>query len=97
VGLVLRFLGSFSPYYFHCYYRFDILLDANLKPWLLEINYTPSFSTPTPIDKRIKCGVVADALKLINISLKNKQNYLTNEKNKMQKRVYEGLVYKLSK
>ena len=33
---------------------FDIILDYKLKPWLLEINYTPSFSCDTPIDKRIK-------------------------------------------
>jgi len=37
---------------------FDVLLDEKLKPWLLEINYTPSFTTDTPLDKLIKKGVV---------------------------------------
>ena len=69
--LVLKYLGNYLFNMFN-FIRFDILLDENCKPWLLEINYTPSFTTGAPIDKRIKCGVIADALRLINISLKNK-------------------------
>ena len=51
---------------------FDIILDYKLKPWLLEINYTPSFSTDTPLDQRIKSGVIKDALKLTNFALETK-------------------------
>ena len=54
------------------FYRFDILIDEKLKPWLLEINYTPSFHTGSELDHKIKCGVVADALKLIDVSERNK-------------------------
>ena len=51
---------------------FDVILDKKLKPWLLEINYTPSFTADTPLDKRIKEGCVYEALELMNISYKNK-------------------------
>jgi len=33
---------------------FDVLLDSKCKPWLLEVNSSPSFATDTPLDKKIK-------------------------------------------
>lgn len=33
---------------------FDVMLDSQLKPVILEVNYTPSFSTDTPLDALIK-------------------------------------------
>ena len=41
---------------------FDIILDSHLKPWLLEINHTPSFGTDTPLDYKIKYGVIKESL-----------------------------------
>lgn len=35
---------------------------------MLEVNSRPSFRTETPFDKKIKKGVIYDALKLININ-----------------------------
>ena len=52
---------------------FDILIDNNIKPWLLEVNFTPSFSTDSPLDLEIKGKLLADTLKLINISGKSKE------------------------
>ena len=40
-------------------FGFDVLLDDVLKPWLLEVNFTPSLAVDAPIDMRIKgqvCG-----------------------------------------
>ena len=33
---------------------FDIMLDENLKPYLIEINHAPSFNTDSPLDEKIK-------------------------------------------
>jgi len=41
---------------------FDVLIDTKMKPWLLEINYTPSFKCDTPLDYVIKKGVVKEAI-----------------------------------
>ena len=48
---------------------FDILLDYKLKPFLLEVNHSPSFTTDTPLDKGIKRRVICDTLTLLNISV----------------------------
>ena len=48
----------------------DIMIDSNNKPWLLEVNHTPSFATDTPLDSLIKKNAVRDTLKLMNINLK---------------------------
>ena len=33
---------------------FDIILNEDLKPFLLEVNQAPSFSTDSPLDYEIK-------------------------------------------
>ncbi|XP_063694154.1 tubulin monoglutamylase TTLL4-like isoform X5 [Bolinopsis microptera] len=52
----------------HCKYRhtchelfgFDIFLDQHLKPWIIEVNISPSLHTSAPLDKHIKYGLVKD-------------------------------------
>lgn len=58
---------------------FDILLDKNLKPWLLEVNHSPSLKTDTPLDKVIKEHLILDTLNIVNVKNKNnvqKMKYL---------------------
>jgi hypothetical protein len=46
-------------------YGFDVLVDENLNPWLLECNVCPSLSSPSLLDKRIKTSLICDILNLI--------------------------------
>ncbi|EQC41417.1 hypothetical protein SDRG_01386 [Saprolegnia diclina VS20] len=48
-------------------YGFDILLDANLRPWLLEVNVFPSMSSSSPMDKRIKSILICDTFQLVGL------------------------------
>jgi len=48
-------------------YGFDVLVDADMKPWLLEVNICPSLSSGSPLDKRIKTKLVADTLTLVGL------------------------------
>lgn len=41
---------------------FDVLLDHSLKPWLLEVNTSPSLSSSSPLDKYIKTQLMTDAM-----------------------------------
>ena len=46
---------------------FDILVDEDAKPWLVEVNHSPSWRTDTPLDLRIKKGVLLEAMALMKI------------------------------
>ena len=41
-------------------YGFDILIDDSLKPWLIEVNASPSLISTTEHDKRMKKQLVSD-------------------------------------
>jgi len=47
---------------------FDVMLDEKLKPWILEVNHSPSFSTDSPLDFKIKKNLIVDVLQLMNLS-----------------------------
>lgn len=54
-----------------CYelYGFDIMLDSDLKPWLLEVNISPSFSSSSPFDKNVKTKLACDTFTLVGVKL----------------------------
>ena len=47
---------------------YDIIIDNNMKPWLIEINQFPSFATDSPLDYQIKFGLVKDSLKIMRLT-----------------------------
>jgi tubulin polyglutamylase TTLL6/13 len=47
---------------------FDIFLDDKLKPWILEVNHAPSFSTDSPLDFKVKKNLIVDTIKMLNLT-----------------------------
>ncbi|BHF66778.1 Tubulin polyglutamylase ttll4 [Sparganum proliferum] len=50
-------------------FGFDIFLDENLKPWLLEVNVSPSMHSDSPLDVKVKGTMIKDMLNLTGIRL----------------------------
>jgi tubulin polyglutamylase TTLL2 len=47
-------------------YGFDILIDENLKPWLLEVNFSPSLGADCQVDMLVKKPLLHDIIQLMN-------------------------------
>jgi len=48
-------------------YGYDILIDSDFNPWLMEINLNPSLNVDTKLDYKIKSMLISDIFTLIGI------------------------------
>ncbi|TFK03606.1 dachshund-like protein 1-like [Platysternon megacephalum] len=55
----------------HELFGFDVMLDENLKPWILEVNISPSLHSNSPLDVSIKGQMIRDLLNLAGFALPN--------------------------
>uniref|UniRef100_A0A8C6Q5I6 Tubulin--tyrosine ligase-like protein 9 n=1 Tax=Nothobranchius furzeri TaxID=105023 RepID=A0A8C6Q5I6_NOTFU len=53
----------------HCFelYGYDILLDQNLKPWLIEVNASPSLAPSSKEDYEMKYRLLEDTLNVVDM------------------------------
>ena len=58
---------------------FDILVDQSYKPWLLEVNLSPSLSTDTQLDFKVKGSLIADLFTLVGLQNEEMQNTIKNQ------------------
>ncbi|RCN31857.1 hypothetical protein ANCCAN_22357 [Ancylostoma caninum] len=54
-------------------FGFDILVDEDLKPWLLEVNLSPSLSCDAPLDSLVKSRLICDLFNLACVPLVNRK------------------------
>lgn len=62
----------FVPHGSQCCFEllgFDVLIDENMKPWLLEVNLSSSLNTDSPLDLKIKGKVIQDLLNLAGFQI----------------------------
>ena len=62
-------LQQYVPHRRNCYelFGFDVMLDSQLHPWLIEVNSSPSLATDAPLDKKIKYAMVTDMFNMIGV------------------------------
>ncbi|XP_041939721.1 tubulin polyglutamylase ttll6 isoform X1 [Alosa sapidissima] len=69
---------------------FDVLLDHRLKPWLLEVNHSPSFTTDSRLDREVKDGLLYDTLVLINLCACDRRKITEEEKRRVKERLQQN-------
>ena len=69
---------------------FDIMLDEKAKPYLLEVNHSPSFSTDSPLDEKIKGELIRDTIRLLGMTRKRKAMYKRNMQMHLDHRIMNG-------
>lgn len=67
---------------------FDIMLDDNLKPWLLEVNHSPSFSCDETIDHQVKGALISDTLLALSQKPDSREKYLEAQQTAVSHRLY---------
>lgn len=65
----------------------DVMLDVELKPWLVEVNHSPSFATDSTLDLRVKQNLIKDTIALIGLNEKAIRRRKTAEQNDARARL----------
>jgi tubulin polyglutamylase TTLL6/13 len=53
------------------------MLNSSLKPFLIEVNHAPSLATESAFDLNVKKRLVEDTIRILNLSMKRKLNYVS--------------------
>lgn len=74
---------------YSCYelFGFDIMLDSRLKPWVIEVNISPSLHSTSPLDLDVKSPLATEVFNMARYHLPNKLRQST------QKQIAESLGY----
>ena len=66
-------------------YGFDIMIDSDFKPWLIEINLSPSLACDSELDMKIKGVLLSDTFNLVGIKQFDRKAESANKaKNRMK-------------
>lgn len=67
---------------------YDILIDKKLKPYVLEVNHSPSFTTDSKLDREIKDALIYDTIMLMNIGSSDKKRCVEEERKRVRERLF---------
>ncbi|NXK55035.1 TTLL5 polyglutamylase, partial [Chauna torquata] len=78
-------------------YGFDVLIDDTLKPWLLEVNLSPSLACDAPLDLKIKASMLSDMFTLVGFVCQDPGQRSTRAVNHSSESVRKNLYQKLQR
>ncbi|KAI9188013.1 Tubulin polyglutamylase ttll6 [Blastocladiella emersonii ATCC 22665] len=67
---------------------FDILLDHKLRPYVLEINHSPSLSCETAVDHAIKQTMLENVFTMLNLTSLNPIHWTRTRRREAKRRLY---------
>lgn len=73
---------------------FDIMIDGNLNPWLIEVNHLPSFGTDSPLDKDIKERLMQQVFSVLPVMADDQLAYNAFHKAEAEKRLVAQKIVK---
>ena len=50
-----------------CRYGYDVMIDEDLRPWLIEVNASPSLTASSDDDYVLKYGLIDDTIEVVDI------------------------------
>lgn len=65
----------------------DILIDSKMKPFILEVNHSPSFHTVEQVDKEVKEALIRDTLTMLNLSSETRRKVLEEDRKRIRDRL----------
>lgn len=72
-------------------FGYDVLIDSDLKPWLVEINLSPSLACESPLDLTIKSNLISDTLTMVGVRKFDRRFESQNKaKNRMKSYMNRG-------
>jgi len=89
---VVSSLNNYSKNRSPCFecYGFDVMLDHVLKPWIIEVNISPSLSSSSPFDKSVKTQLLCDALTLVGVQPYNRAVAQKEQERDLHMRLTKG-------
>uniref|UniRef100_A0A8C2NW88 Tubulin tyrosine ligase like 4 n=1 Tax=Capra hircus TaxID=9925 RepID=A0A8C2NW88_CAPHI len=85
------------PYSCHELFGFDVMLDEKLKPWVLEVNISPSLHSNSPLDISIKGQMIRDLLNLAGFVLPNADDIASSSSSSSSSTTRSASLLKMKK
>lgn len=93
ISVELRITSLCQAYVRHeniCYelFGFDILIDDTLRPWLMEVNTSPSLSSSSPLDKRVKGHLITCLFNTIGLVPYSRKKFKLKQENERKNKQF---------